>query len=709
MATKKVDQIRKEEEEHLVVVKNKIQEQLTLAEASLDNKMTGIMDEKKYLWQNIYELDTEEIAASRSTISNEVVLCGHKDDEIRLLRKQLENPYFGRLDFVFEGEDTAEQMYIGIGGLQDKDDIDVLVYDWRAPVSSMYYDFDVGGAYYEAPVGKIEGRILNKRQIKIRKGEMEYALEANFNVYDEILQKELSQNGSTKMRNIVATIQKEQNSIVRDDASDILVVQGVAGSGKTSIALHRIAFLLYKNRQSLKSSDVLILSPNTIFSNYISNVLPELGEQNISNVSFDEIALNELKGICKFESKKAYMEYIIHSEDNDARLHVINFKSGFEFLNELKEFVAGLEGSLFKFTDVVFKGEKKKSKNIKELFEKQFFRHPIFARMDKIADLFVEGYQSSHSVCLTSSERAEIVNKLYGMAKVSTVAELYKCFLERLSKKYSFIDSEIYCNSRVVRYEDAFAMVLMKLLLFGTKNANFKRIKHVVLDEMQDYSMIQYDIINTLFDCKMTILGDINQVVDRKNATLVDNIENIFGAKAKLIRMLKSFRSTYEISEFCRKLCNLPETVSFNRHGNVPSICSYKNYDSMVKAIQEKIDETRLGEESILAIICKSSEAAEKLYSSFEDKYKKKCYLMNDENSKFCPGYIVTNSYLVKGLEFDYVIIPDATNVEYKTERDRQLLYIASTRALHDLTVMSYGRKSKFLNQKEKTKVKTSK
>lgn len=698
MEKKTEDEVTIQELEHLNYIQKIISEQIAEVEGSMEKSKDNILQQKKYLWENIYELDPQEIASNKVGISEEHDSYEMRESRRRLLLKQQDNPYFGRIDFVYEGDEEPEILYIGLGGLQPKTRVGSLIYDWRAPISSMYYDFDMGKAYYDAPMGRFDGEIVQKRQLKIRKGVLEYALQSNFNVDDEILQRELSGNGSTKMRNIVATIQKEQNAIIRDQSSNVMIVQGVAGSGKTSIALHRIAFLLYHNRKNLKSSEVLIISPNTIFSDYISNVLPELGEQNITEVSFDEIAEHEMKGIAKYETKYKQMEYVINCKDEeDTRLKSIRFKSGFVFLDELKMYVKELEKTIFNFSSCSFNGEVTDAKWIEDLYHGVMSKYPVFIRMNNIAERIVDLYESNHNTVISTGTRNRIKQNLYAMAASTNLLEIYENFIDKLKDKYD--ECKKWCfSANNVLYEDVFPIILLKFLLFGNEKSNFERMKHVIVDEMQDYSMIQYEILNTLFGCKMTILGDVNQVVDKNNATLLDHLQNIFGEKATLVNMMKSYRSTYEISEFCRKMCSLADAESFERHGEAPSIEEYDDYESMIKEIQQKIDKVDLSTITTTVVIGKTASAAQQLYENLEDPYKKKCYLMNGESSNFREGIIITNSYLVKGLEFDYVIVPNVTADEYNTERDRQLLYIAGTRALHKLDVMYYGNRSTFID-----------
>lgn len=690
--------VMQEEQKHLDEIQEVIQEQLQEVDTSLDKSREDIMEQKRYLWENIYELDLAEIASNRAIISEGHDSYEFKEAQKRLLLKLQENPYFGRIDFVYDGESEAESLYIGLGGLRSKNGFENLIYDWRAPISSMYYDFEIGKAYYEAPMGKIDGEIVQKRQLKIRKGVLEYALNSDFKVDDEILQKELSGNGSTKMRNIVATIQKEQNLIVRDQTSSIMLVQGVAGSGKTSIALHRIAFLLYQNRKNLHSSEILIISPNSIFADYISNVLPELGEQNISEVSFDEIAQHEMKDICKFETKYVQMEYIIHCKsEEDERLRRIRFKSSLIFLKELQTYVKYLEDHLLVYSSCTLNDFTVDAESIKRLYQETFSRGPIFERLDKIGDRIADIYESDHNAVVSVLSRNEIKQNLHGMARTTDIIELYSEFVESLKEKYPVMEGD-FISEKHLLYEDVFPIVLLNFMLFGKQKSQFDRIKHVIVDEMQDYSMIQYELLHLLFDCKMTILGDINQVVDKNTETVLDNVQEVFKQKATIVKMLKSYRSTYEISEFCRKLCNLTNAESFERHGKAPVFEECEDYNDMVASIQDKMDHVNLAEVTTAVVICKTSAAAEKLYCALDEKHKKCCYLMNKEDADFHEGIIITNSYLVKGLEFDYVIVPEVTAEEYASERDRQILYISSTRALHELDILYFGRKSAFLD-----------
>ena len=268
-------------------VEIKLQKRLEEIGQSLSDGQKEIDNMQEYYWENYTEMDeygyedydNQQALLHQVNANNEKLQLKHR------FEKMLDAPFFGRVDFMYDGDDEPEPFYIGIGNFAEKTGMQPLIYDWRAPVSSLFYDYDKGPASYEAPAGRLDGEILSKWQFKIQNGELVYAFESDTKIDDDILKKELGTNSDVKLKNIVRTIQKEQNAIIRNTKDRILVIQGAAGSGKTSIALHRIAYLLYHERDTLKSSNILILSPNSVFADYISHILPELGEENIREMS----------------------------------------------------------------------------------------------------------------------------------------------------------------------------------------------------------------------------------------------------------------------------------------------------------------------------------------------------------------------------------------------------------------------------------------
>ncbi|MDE7212541.1 MAG: ATP-binding domain-containing protein, partial [Lachnospiraceae bacterium] len=361
----------------------------------------------------------------------------------------------------------------------------------------------------------------------------------------------------------------------------------------------------------------------------------------------------------------------------------------------LQGYVKYLEEHLLTFSSYTFRKDTMDAQKIKSLYQESFSAEPIFVRLDAIADRIADIYETDHDTDVPDTTRDEIKRDLYKMAGTQNVLELYGEFIASLKTKYPVLEHD--SISENLMYEDVFPVLLLKFMLFGRQKSRFDRIKHVIVDEMQDYSMIQYELLHFLFHCKMTILGDIHQTVDKGGETFLEQAEELFGQKITVIKMLKSYRSTYEICEFCKKLCHLADTESFERHGKPPVLEECADYGDMVARIQSRMDGVNLSEITNLAVICKTAAAAEKLYGALDEKHRECCYLLGEEDAEFHEGILISSAYLVKGLEFDAVIVPEVTEEEYCSQRDRQILYIAATRALHELDVLYFGRKSPFL------------
>jgi DNA helicase II / ATP-dependent DNA helicase PcrA len=299
------------------------------------------------------------------------------------------SPYFGRIDFIQDGEELEEKIYIGIGTLLD-DHNDFLIYDWRAPISGMFYDYEIGKAQYQCPTCVVKGHINLKRQYKIKEKNIEYMFDSSLKIDDEILQEILSKSSDSRMRTIVTTIQREQNKIIREEKCKTLIVQGPAGSGKTSIALHRIAYLLYRFRDKITSDNILIFSPNDIFNDYISNVLPELGEENMHQTTFKEYAQRALDIDLVKEEPWKQMEYILNYRKDDmykTRVSNIKYKSSLSFMKILKNYVHFVDNRDDRFQDLKCGDKLIVSKEeLLELFYKDYKGLPLKRRLKKIRE-----------------------------------------------------------------------------------------------------------------------------------------------------------------------------------------------------------------------------------------------------------------------------------------------------------------------------------
>ncbi|MGL5695288.1 MAG: RNA polymerase recycling motor HelD [Peptostreptococcaceae bacterium] len=655
--------------------------------------------------------------------------------------KMLDSPYFGRIDFLEEYESVAEKCYIGLSNLTDED-FDFLVYDWRAPISSMFYDYEIGDAGYECQQGVISGEITGKRQYKISNGKIDYMFESNLNIDDEMLQELLSKTSDDKMKGIVTTIQKEQNKVIRNEDCKKLIVQGAAGSGKTSVALHRIAYLLYKHKDKITSQNIIIFSPNNIFNDYISNVLPQLGEENMYQTTFKDYMHKKLGNGFKKETPFEMMEYIFDSKDTKAykdRIKNINFKTSLEFMNILKEYVNYLETSKRKFEDIIIKNKLIiSSQEIQKLFLNDYSDMPIKKRLEKIKsriEFLIEPYEKAwideiyeeldasgyyidkremieKSTQVVKQHLKDVYDKISQMTKFNLIGiyrNLYKNLKYYLNKVNIEYDSNFInhiknytidnLNSRNLYYEDQVALLYLKVAL-GDIGAT-SQIKYVIIDEAQDYTPLQYEIFYKLFkSANMTILGDINQSINPfMNVGNYNNIYNISKDDTCIINLTKTYRSTAEITKFSRKL--LRENINdgyVKRHGDEPSVIGFTNASSMNEKLIEDIKNFKEKDYKSIGIITKTVREAREVYNILKNNHIDVVSIETDDDN-YTNGVLVIPSYLAKGLEFDVVFIYDASNKNYSSEDERLLLYTCCTRALHILNVYYLGEITSLLKQ----------
>lgn len=397
--------------EYLDQVISCLHKRLDEVHASIEAGAREIEDMHEYYWENYTEMDQYgyEEFDNRQALLAQV----NANQEQLLLRKRyrnmLDSPFFGRVDFIYEGDDEPERFYIGIGNLAERAGGRPLVNDWRAPVSGLFYDYDKGPASYDAPAGTMTGEITSKWQYKIRRGEMVYEFESDIKIDDDILKAELGSSGEVQLKNIIRTIQKEQNAIIRNTEDKIMVIQGAAGSGKTSVALHRIAYLLYHDRKNLKSSNILILSPNSVFADYISHILPELGEENIREMSFDLFAYRDLQDTAAdCEDKYDQIEKAVQ---NPSLWKIYREKQSPEFISRLDGFMLELEDELMNFRDVEYKGYTLTEGEIIRLFYFKFSEIPLLSRMEAVGEYFIDQVETLRGRDLSEEEREEITDK----------------------------------------------------------------------------------------------------------------------------------------------------------------------------------------------------------------------------------------------------------------------------------------------------------
>ena len=670
--------------EYLQYVLKCLNDRLAQADAAILEGEKEIEDMHEYYWENYTEMDQygyedydNQQALFRQMNANE--------EQFRLrkrFKKMQDSPFFGRVDFRYDGDEEAETFYIGIGNLSESAGSLPLVYDWRAPVSGLFYDYDKGPASYEAPSGIFEGEVTSKWQYKIRKGKMLYEFESDVKIDDEILGAELGSNGEVQLKNIVRTIQKEQNEIIRNTKDKIMVIQGAAGSGKTSVALHRIAYLLYHDRENLKSSNVLILSPNGVFADYISHILPELGEENIREMSFDLFAYRELKEIVG-DCEDRY-DQIERTVLNPKIQEICREKQSPEFVSKLDGFVLRLEDELMNFRDVEYRGCTLSEKEIIDLFYFKFLDVPLLSRMHSVAEYFIDQVETLRDRDLSDEEREEVMECFRSMYETRDCYVLYSRFLEK--EGYRPLP-HCQIEKRRLRYEDVYPVLYLKYTLYQCRNHH--GIKHVVVDEMQDYSWIQYLLIHKMFPCRMTILGDKAQTMEDETQDVLKFLPKIFGKDIRKIVMNRSYRNTMEVAQYANHLTGIEDMELFERHGEPVDERTFSSTEEALESVLEKWLNRR-EEFETEALIFLTEREAEHAFLYIEKRLKEiapeaenqLCY-MNRDSQSFKKGLTVTTFYLAKGLEFDQVF--GIFEEDRESGLQCQAKYITATRALHEL------------------------
>lgn len=633
------------------------------------------------------------------------------ENKILRLRGVMENPYFARIDFKFEDEPEYEKIYIGRSSLKDEETREIYIYDWRSPIASVFYRFVTGPAYYDAPAGRITGEVRLKRQYEIAGGTLQYFFDADVQIVDEFLRKLLSQNASLKMKTIVETIQKEQDIIIRDMENDLMMVQGVAGSGKTSIALHRAAYLMYQGLTTkLSASNIAILSPNPLFEQYISNVLPELGENNVLSVVFEEILTSVLRGR-QLQKRNLFLESLITGKGGGRLVkESIVFKTSVSFLRLLNLFIEDIPHRWIRFEDIYYRGRRVVSRAELKRRVLERGKTPLGMKLRQLEDFILERVREADTKRIDREEENAIKEKIRGFTQLD-VFHLYRCLFEnkeyfcslaeqagcREGAEEIFVYTGRHAGAPFIYYDDAIALACLKLKLYGSHK--YKNVRQVVIDEAQDYYPLQYEIFRILFyNAQFTVLGDMNQTLGKQeDLTFYEQVEEVLDKKkSSLLTMDKSFRCTNEILRYSMKFIDhRPEVQSFNRDGEEPQVYTAEDPDSLCEQILAETELCRNQGYGSIGLLCKSEENAAALYTLLKDKTKIR--LIKGDSMEDLQGVFIIPVYMSKGLEFDAVLICDAGADHYQSEDDKKLLYISCTRALHRLNLFCEGAPSGLL------------
>lgn len=614
--------------------------------------------------------------------------------------KLKESPYFGKVNFIDDG--YGEELYIGRYGLTPEGSYDPVIVDWRAPVASLFYKGMLGKTTYNSPQGEVPVDILGRRQLIVKKAKLEGYFDSDINIQDEILQMVLSSNSGEKLKDIVNTIQKEQDEIIRADRSKVVVVNGVAGSGKTTIALHRVAYLLYNFRQQL-TDKVLILGPNDIFMDYISEVLPNLGETAVNNETFLSFAYKEIGLNEEVLDITSYLEEVLRG--NEDIINEIKYKSSKEFIELLDKKINEIEESYFKINSVKFLNEEIVSiDEINELFEKHYKYMPIFRRSQKIKRILFSkikdkrdekvreiNAKAKEDIAKLSPDELVVEENNIEFRRRIAIRDVVREVMKSKADVEAWIENErivdIYkefMNVERLSYLDLAAILYLMIKLDG-KKASYE-IKHIVIDEAQDYNMLQFIVLKELTGCRSyTIVGDSNQrLIKAEEIPAMLRLKDIFGGFFDLYELKKSYRSTYQIMEYASKLLDENAVVPFVRKGEfdvLETTVPKDDMEDLIDVILNLLEDYQEEKYENVAVITKDKEELNIIAPELK-KYTN-ILAFNKSDIIYRGGKVLVPSYYAKGLEFDAVII-----VDFDENTDNLIKYIMTTRALHRLSVV---------------------
>jgi putative helicase IV len=753
--TKKSEQ--QKEQEHLDHVLSLIQDRIKIVEKSISGAQSEAQDLNAHFFDDL-KLDYDGYSTSMETalsihqqqqlLEERQNAWQHATKQLSTLQRLNKRPYFARIDFQEQNE-KPETIYIGLGSFADKND-QFLIYDWRAPISSIYYDGKLGSVTYYAPDGEQEVLMTKKRQFSIKDGQIINMFDTNESIGDQMLINVLNEKSSTQMKSIVTTIQREQNKIIRNTTADLLFVQGSAGSGKTSAILQRIAYLLYRYRGNLVSSDVIMFSPNQLFNDYVKNVLPEMGEQNMVQMTYRQFVSRRVPA---FKVESLFDQF----EDQNKNPKIAKLKDSLEFFEAINHYSKHLIKHGVVFKNIYFKDKEKPffdKDYIKDIYysfnENYNLRNRIEATREKLVarlneSISAEAKKAWVAKYLESISKEEL-SKLYDrpdqefassteeerflskkivinslkqvLRKVNAnsffnIRAQYLAFLRAIPKmidlqQYGISEKEWYdhielVKQNFVRKQIKITDISSYLYLYDVitgRRVNYE-MRYAFIDEIQDYTPFQLAYLKYNFPrAKFTMLGDLNQAIFTKDdsLTLLDKVKQLFiSEKIELIKLTKSYRSTKQITDFTKQILKSGELIeAFDRNGAKPTIWHCDNASAVQKINDILIANNQ--EKLTTAIITKTLEEARDLTTKLKSE-SIKVTLIATANQRLVPGVLVIPSYLAKGLEFDAVIAWQVNNNNYHKDDERQLLYTITSRAMYKLDLIYTGELSDLLRE----------
>lgn len=787
-----------QEQEWLEQVKEKLKSGIANLEPEVGRLKEQATDIRKRFWEEVTVNTStqEDFEESFFTITQQDAVLSERErsharklQQWKNMKRLLPSPYFGRIDFHEDGQSAEELVYIGVSSFVDTDGLSFVVYDWRTPIASLYYDYPPGKAAFDTPGGRISGTMSLKRQYQIRNGQLQHLFDANVTIGDELLQQVLGKGADAQMKSIVATIQAEQNAIIRNDNSQMLIVQGAAGSGKTSAALQRVAYLLYKHRERLSADQIVLFSPNPMFNSYVSTVLPELGEENMQQTTFQEYLETWLSPEFRLEDPFDQIEYVLTGEQDrgyGSRLQAIEYKASEAFLRALQGYSQWLKQEGMLFNDICFRdrvlisGEQIKTRlysydpsirlpNRVTLVQKWLLEELARLQKEEQGASWVEEEMNY----LDNEQYAKVYGMLHREKGVFDFAEKYLRLQEMLVhkreldesdfdyaereeellgqmivkeqfrplrrgiKRFTFIDMsglyrQLFTDERAYRemtgeaevpelwpeicaqtkeklsgqelfYEDATPYLYLKELIEGVRTNT--QVRHIFVDEGQDYSMFQYEFLKKLFPrARMTVLGDFGQAIFTQATNLSgagSPLVQLYGeAETTQYQLVRSYRSTYEIVEFTKPLLPGGELiVPFERRGRKPVLTKLESHEMKAERIVKDLATLQAEGYTSIAVITKTAAESIEAYKKLTAGGAAELRLITKNTPTFEKGVQVIPAYLAKGVEFDAVLIYDASTQTYQRENERKLFYTACTRAMHVLQLYTTGEWTPFFRE----------
>jgi len=654
-----------EEQQEWQVIRKQIEEKETILKDELLHFSKETKQFHQYLVDYKGEIDPHEMFINSRLLEQQQVAETVSGKQLIRLEKQKKNPYFTRVDFVYDGEQTAEKIYIGSFSFSTKEER-LLIYDWRAPIASIFYDYDLGKAHFQTPAGTASGDIQRKRQIKFKDGAIDYVVESDTTVFDEVLQNELRQQKGGQMSTIISTIQKEQNKVIRDNRSKDMIIQGVAGSGKTSIALHRIAFLLYHFRNRITSDQVMILSPNRTFSRFIAQVLPELGEEPVTEWTIDQFG-QTLSDIADVPSRFQEIELLYLEKDPQLNERV-RYLSSKKCVADLKGYLRKIEA--FSPQSILIGDYEYNAEFILRRY-KAYEKKSIFQRFQLIAEDIFENLRTRPFQPKRKPTKKQLVNRLKKMFNKTNSHQLYR----------DFLTEQGFEMKKAVSYSDLFPIIYIRLFLEGMDE--FSKIHYLIIDEMQDYTPIQFEVFKKMFTCPVLLIGDFTQSLTTINELHLPDVQNYY-PNAQSIFLTKSYRSTYEIITCAKKIIDDHMIEPVLRHGMKPKKWVVSSQEEEISSILELVEQLRKQDLATIALITKTLVRAYEWRGLLENQGLA-CEVLTDESTSLQENLSICPLVQSKGLEFDAVIVVDADEATYPGLLGRQQLFVAATRAMHAL------------------------